>query len=280
MGALHPQVVHFTIVLAIIGVAFRLVSLLGRPAFANPAATTLILLAAVASVVSVQSGTAAHGPVERAPGARPAVMEHEEWGERAQTALLIVGAIEILGLVMRRSTKVRIVRSLAAVAGLAAVFCVYEAAEHGGELVYAYAGGVGIRSGDPRDVERLLLAGYYHQALAERTAGRPEQAAALMSAAARQFPSDPEVRMLAAESMLRDRKDPHAALDALASITLPSGNRFMAFQRANLQADAFEAIGQRDAAAAALEAVLETFPNPRLRQRADTLRKGPTPKEP
>ena len=280
MGALHPQVVHFTIVLAIIGVAFRLVSLLGKPAFASPAATTLILLAAVASVVSVQSGTAAHGPVERAPGARPAVMEHEEWGERARTALLIVGAIEILALVMRRSTKVRIVRSLAAVAGLAAVFCVYEAAEHGGELVYAYAGGVGIRSGDPRDVERLLLAGYYHQALAERAAGRPEQAAALMSAAARQFPSDPEVRMFAAESLLRDRRDPHAALDALAAITLPSGNRFMAFQRANLQADAFEAIGQREAAAAALEAVLETFPNPRLRQRADTLRKGPTPKGP
>src|SRR4029453_17463803 len=145
MGALHPQVVHFTIVLTIVGVVFRLVSLVGKPAFASWAATTLLLLAAAASVVSVQSGTAAHGSVERAPGARPAVMEHEEWGERAQTALLIVGAIEILGLVMRRSTKVRIVRSLAAVAGLSAVFCVYEAAEHGGELVYAYAGGVGIR---------------------------------------------------------------------------------------------------------------------------------------
>ena len=65
MGALHPQVVHFTIVLAIVGVALRLVSLLGKPAFASPAATTLLLLAAVSSVVSVRSGTAAHGPVER-----------------------------------------------------------------------------------------------------------------------------------------------------------------------------------------------------------------------
>ena len=155
MGALHPQVVHFTIVLAIVGVALRLVSLLGKPAFASPAATTLLLLAAVSSVVSVRSGTAAHGPVERAPGARPAVMEHEEWGERTQTALLIVGAIEILGLVMRRSPKVRLVHSLAAVAGLAAVVCVYEAGEHGGELVYGYAGGVGIRSGNTKDVERV-----------------------------------------------------------------------------------------------------------------------------
>src|SRR6185436_9919244 len=149
MGALHPQVVHFTIVLAIIGVAFRLVSLLGKPAFASPAATTLLLLAAASAVVSVRSGTAAHGPVERAPGARPAVMEHEEWGERTQTVLLVLGAIENLGLALRKSPKARVVQAVAAVVGLGAVFCVYETGEHGGELVYAYAGGVGIRSGDP-----------------------------------------------------------------------------------------------------------------------------------
>jgi uncharacterized membrane protein len=273
MGALHPQVVHFTIVLAIIGVAFRLVSLLKKPAFASPAATTLLLLAAVASVVSVRSGTAAHGPVERAPGARPAVMEHEEWGERTQTALLIVGALEIVGLVMRRSPKVRLVHSLAAIAGLAAVVCVYEAAEHGGELVYAYAGGVGIRSGDPKDVERLLLAGYYHQALAERSAGRSEQAAALFSEAAARFPTDPEVRMFEAESLLRDRKNPQGALDTLASVKLPPGNRFMAIQHATLQADAYEALGRKDAAASALESVLKSFPNPRLQERIDALRK-------
>ena len=273
MGALHPQVVHFTIVLAIVGVAFRLVSLLGRPAFASPAATTLLLLAAASSIVSVRSGTAAHGPVERAPGARPAVMEHEEWGERTQTALLIVGAIEILGLIVRRSPKVRLVHSLAAVAGLAAVVCVYEAGEHGGELVYGYAGGVGIRSGDPKDVERLLLAGYYQQALADRSAGRTGEAAALLSAAAARFPSDPEVLMFEADSMLRDRKDPQGALDKLAKIQMPPGNRFMAFQRAGLQADAYEALGQKSDAAAALESVVETFPNPRLQQRIDSLRK-------
>src|SRR6185436_18981205 len=130
MGALHPQVVHFTIVLAIIGVAFRLVSLLGKPAFASPAATTLLLLAAVSSVVSVRAGAAAHPPVERAPGARPAVMEHEEWGERTQTILLVLGAIELLGLVLRKSPKVRVVHALAAVVGLVGVWAVYETGEH------------------------------------------------------------------------------------------------------------------------------------------------------
>ena len=46
MAALHPQIVHFTIVLVIIGVAFRIVSLFGRPAFAGPAAATVLILAA------------------------------------------------------------------------------------------------------------------------------------------------------------------------------------------------------------------------------------------
>lgn len=273
MGALHPQVVHFTIVLAIVGVALRLVSLLGKPAFASPAATTLLLLAAASSVVSVRSGTAAHGPVERAPGARPAVMEHEEWGERTQTALLIVGTIEILGLVMRRSPKVRLVHSLAAVAGLAAVVCVYEAGEHGGELVYAYAGGVGIRSGDPADVERLLLAGLYNGAQAERKAGRAPEAAKLMALAGERHPNNAEVQLAAAESLLLDRKDAHAALDKLRAIQPPHENRSLRIRHGLLTADALEASGQKDGAAAVVQALLTEYPDVvRLKQRLETLK--------
>jgi uncharacterized membrane protein len=276
MAALHPQVVHFTIVLVIVGVAFRLVSLLQRPAlsFASPAAATLLLLAAVSAVVSVRSGTAAHGPVERVPGARAAVGEHEEWGERTQVVLLLLGGIELLGLALRRSPKVTAVHGLAAVVGLVGVFAVYETGEHGGTLVYSYAGGVGIRSGDPADVERLLMTGYYQQAMLDRREGRPEQAAELIAAAASREPSSPEVRLLAAESMLVDRKDPQAAIAALAAIDVPENNRFLRVQRAMLQADAFEAAGQKDAAVSVLQPVAEAFPNPRVQQRLDALRGG------
>jgi len=272
MAALHPQIVHFTIVLVIVGVIFRLVSLFGRPAFASPAASTLLIAAALAAVVSVRSGTAAHGPVERAPGSRPPVMEHEEWGERAQIVLLVLGAIELLGLALRKSPKVRAVHALAAVVGLAGVYAVYETGEHGGELVYAYAGGVGLRSGDPKDVERLLLAGYYHQAMADRAAGRHDQAATLIAQAAERYPADPEVQMLAAESKLLDRKDPQGAIDALNAAQLPADNRFMAFRKGGLLADAYEAAGRKADAAAALDAVLKVFPNGRLQQRLDGLR--------
>jgi len=279
MAGLHPQVVHFTIVLAILGVAFRLLSLLGRPAFASPTASTLLLLAALSGFVSAQTGDAAHGPVERIPGVRDAVVEHEAWGERARNILIVVGLIELVGLAMWRSSRLRTVHITAAVVGLVAVAFVYEAAEHGGDLVYSYAGGPGIRSGDPEDVQRLLLAGLYHQTLKDREAGHLTEAGELAAFAARRFPNDIEVRLFAAESMLLDRKDPQAAIAALASIDVPPDNRILRTRRATLQADAFEQAGQKDAAVAVLQPIVEAYPtNTRLKQRLDEL-KGAGPAE-
>lgn len=272
-AALHPQVVHFTIVLTLVGVALRLIALSGRPAFASPAASTLLIGSALTAIVSAQTGTAAHGPVERVPGSRPAVQRHEEAGETARNVLIVLGLIEVAGLALRKSPKVKLVHGLAAVVGLGAVFAVYEAGEHGGELVYAYAGGVGIRSGDPKDVERLYVAGVYQQAMADRKAGRNEEAAALIAELSTRFPSDPELRLLAAESQLVDRKHAQGAIDALGQIAVPESNRVLAFRKATLLADAYESAGQKDQAIAALESVLKTFPNPRLQQRLDALKK-------
>ena len=268
LAALHPQVVHFTIVLAIIGAAFRVISLLGRPKWISPAATTLLLLAALAGYVSSQSGTAAHGPIERIPGVRPAVQEHEEWGERARNSLLVLGVIELVGLAMWKSSKVKLVHGIAAIGALICVGIVYETAEHGGELVYSYAGGPGIRTGDPKDTERLLLAGYYNQAMADRTAGRLDSAAQLIKDAATRYNSDPEVRLLAAESLLLDQKNAQGAIDALAAFDPPPALRV---RKGMLQADAFEALGQKDAAIAVLQAIVSQTPNARVQARLDKL---------
>jgi len=277
MAELHPQIVHVTIILALVGVAFRLLSLVARTSFAGPAASVLIIAAALTSIPSVQSGIDAHGPVERVPGARPAVVEHEEWGERARNVLLVLGVIELLGLALRKSPKVRMVHMASAVVGLVAAFAVYEAGEHGGELVYAYAGGVGIRSGDPKDVERLLVAATYHQAQIDRKAGRAADAASLIALTSKSRPGDTEMQMFAAESVLLDQKNPQGALDALAAVAVPEGNRILFGRKATLQADAYEAAGQKDQAIAVLEKAVAAFPNPRLQQRLDTLKGGAAP---
>jgi uncharacterized membrane protein len=271
LAALHPQVVHFTIVLTIIGAMFRVLSMLGRPAFLSPAAATLLILAAISGYVSTQTGTAAHGPVERVPGARAAVQEHEEWGERARNALFVLGAIELVGLAMQKRPQIKMIHGIAAIAALICVGFVYEAGEHGGKLVYSYAGGVGIRTADEKDLQQLLLTGYYQQAMADRKAGRSESAAQLISDAAKRYGSDPEVKLVAAESLLLDQKNAQGAIDALASFEPPPQLRI---RKGMLQADAFVALGQKDAAIAVLQMLVSQTPNARVQQRIDQLKGG------
>jgi uncharacterized membrane protein len=276
IGILHPQVVHFAISLCIVGVAFRLIWLTGRLKFTGPAATTLILAGTLASVLAVKSGIEAHGPVERIPGARDAVEEHEEWGIRTRNIFLIVSALEIVALLLTNRTAhasvAKGLRIASAVVGIAGIAALYETGEHGGALVYAYAGGVGTRSGDVADVQNTLIAGLYNAAMAARTGGRPDEAARLFEELARQKPGDMDVQLLLIESILRDRQNPRGALDAIAALR-PAASPRTKTRIGMLQADAYVAAGQRDSARTVLDALLRESPdNRRLKAKADSLR--------
>jgi uncharacterized membrane protein len=273
MAYYHPQFVHFAIALLAVGVVLRLISLAGRPAFVAPAALTLLAAGTIAATLAVQSGVAAHGPVESVPGARAAVVDHEAWGIRTRNVFWAVIALEMIALALWRSPRRRMAYAASAVVGVVGLFCLYEAGEHGGELVYGYAGGVGIRSGDPADVDRLLLAGLYHEALSERKAGRGAEAAKLLELAAERHPGDAEVQLAAAESLLLDRKDPRTALEKLRAIQPPQANRSLRIRHGMLTADALEAAGQREGAAAIVQALVTEYPDvPRLKQRLEKLK--------
>ena len=272
MGILHPQIVHFAVALLIVGVLFRALSLVGRPSFLGPAAASLLFLGTIAAAAATYSGDLAHGPVEAMPGVRPAVVEHEEWGERTRNVFFVVMLIELVALALRGSKKARPVLIASTVVGLVGVFCLYEAGEHGGELVYDYAGGVGTRSGNPEAVGQLLLAGLYQQALVDRKQGNAAGAAELMSEAAKRFPDIADVRLLEAESQLIDRRNAASALEALRAITPPADNRQQRVRHGMLTADALLAAGQRDGAIATLQQLYADVPNPRVKARLDALR--------
>jgi uncharacterized membrane protein len=270
LAAYHPVIVHFAIGFLVAGVLLRWVSLTGRVRFASPAAASLIILGTLAAVLSVTSGTSAHGPVERVPGSAPAVMAHETWGERARNAFILVSLVEGAILVLVRRGRERKAVLASAMLSVPALFCLYEAGEHGGELVYSYAGGVGIRTGDPQDVRRLLLAAAYHQAQLDRKEGRPQAAASVIEEAAARFPNDAAVQMLVAESRLLDAKDPAAALAMLGSLAVPPDDARLRVRQGMLLADAHEAAGRPEAARATLQQLLAAFPkNSRIRQRLE-----------
>ena len=209
------------------------------------------------------------------PGSAQAVGEHEEWGNRTYRAFVVVGLLELLALALRSRGYAKPLLVASALVGVGGLVLLYEAGEHGGELVYSYAGGIGIRSGAPEDVGRLLLAGLYHQAQLDRKAQRSEDAAALMELAARRFPSDPSVQLAAAESLLLDRKDATAAVAALERTSVPKDDRRLRMRRASLLADAYESQGNKPAALAALEPLAAEFPqNERLKKRIEQLKSG------
>ncbi len=272
IGVFHPQIVHFAVALLYVGVTFRLVSLLGKPKFIGPAATTLLLLGATAAVFAVKSGEDAHGPAERIPGARDMVEHHEERGKAARNAFLVVAVIELVALALARRKYYKGVVAASAVVGAVGLVILTEAAGHGGDVVYSYAGGVGTRSGSVADVERLLKAGLFYQARQDRAEGRHEDAARLIEEMARRFPGDPEVALLAAESLIRDRQDGTTALARLTRLELPADETRLRLRRGLLMADTYLAMSQPDSARAILIDLQGEFPsNETVRRRLDAV---------
>lgn len=263
LGPFHPQVVHFVVALGLVGVAFRILSLLGRGAWLHPAAATLLILTGGAGWVAARSGTDAHGITERIPGAREAVQVHEEWGNRSRNLLLGLAGLELLGLLLASRRSGRVIRVLSAATGVVAAVFIFETAEHGGDLVYNFAGGVGTRSGDPADVGHLLVAGLYHEARVDRDSGRAEGAARLTDEMLRRMPDDPTVKFLAIESKLRDQKNPEGALADLMQMSVPADDPRLAPRHGILASQALVALGKPDSARALLTALAKRFPESR-----------------
>ena len=276
IASLHPQVVHFAIALLIVGVVFRLLSLTGRLAFTGPAATTLIVLGTVATELAVQSGNDAHGPVERIPGVRPAVVDHEEWGIRARNIFLGVAALELLALALagRMPKQAKVVAMGAAAIGLVGLAAIYEAGEHGGELVYNYAGGIGTRSGDPKDVGRLMVAGLYQQALLDRQANKGAEGAALIDLAAARFPENLELQLMSIEWTTDVKQDPAGALQRLDALSVSQAENRLRTRAGLARATALKAQGNIDGARQVLMTLKGEFPtNVQIQRRLDELDK-------
>lgn len=286
---LHPQVVHFVVAGLFLGLPLYWLSFLKRGRFLRSTASILLVVGTVAAWVAVDTGRDAHRPAEAIPGARAVVQHHEELGELTRNIFTGVLIVELIALALMwragsagssvlsvetgesnaagASTKRFASTALSAVVGIAwavGLVQLYETAEHGGEIVYDHAGGVGFKQGRPTHVENLLLAGLFQESRQAREAGRHDEAARLVEEMIRQFPDDSDIQLLGVESQVLDRKDGRAALDALAGIDVPADNAILQLRRQTYAFDAYMLLDMPDSARAALDAVPERFRDSRM----------------
>lgn len=141
---LHPAVVHFPIVLIVLGAALSVVAVFWRKGLIPVFAATLLAFGALGAWAATESGESDGGLVESAAGPAESLLEaHENWGKRTLTAATIAAMIAFGAAVLPRFP--RAARAMAAVAALAAVvasWTVYETGHRGGALVYRHGAGV------------------------------------------------------------------------------------------------------------------------------------------
>jgi uncharacterized membrane protein len=141
---LHPAIVHFPIVLIFLGALLSTLSIFTRRgALPQFVAVTLILAAGAAQIAINTGGDQADAVLKRMPEAKPLILVHAEWAEWVRNATVIAAISAVLALAFYRVANVR--RVLAFITTLiagAACYCVYQAAAHGGAMVYQHGVGV------------------------------------------------------------------------------------------------------------------------------------------
>lgn len=174
---LHPVIVHFPIALILVGAAAAAVSVILNRWHLSWFAAMLLALGSIGTFVASQTGETAEDTAGKLPAAADALLEtHEEWAERTEAtsavaALFVAASASVGAIALRRKagesrddTAAQVtthparlpkfsfaLRAVAALAGLAACYCIYQTGHAGGKLVYEH--GVGVKTTAPKQGE-------------------------------------------------------------------------------------------------------------------------------
>lgn len=141
---LHPAVVHFPIVLIVLGAAVSLIAVFWRKGYVPTFAAVLLVLGAVGAWVATETGESDGGLVENTNAqVEPLLEAHENWAKRTVTAAAIAAVIATGAAALFRFPRAaRGVAVAAALAAGVASWTVYETGHRGGALVYQHGAGV------------------------------------------------------------------------------------------------------------------------------------------
>ncbi|MFA7343181.1 MAG: DUF2231 domain-containing protein [Terrimicrobiaceae bacterium] len=146
---LHPAVVHFPIVLLLLGAPLAVVAVFLRKWNLPVLAAVVLALGGAGALVATWTGEQAAELAGELNGRGEKILdEHEEWGERARNAGLVAAALAVVSAALgRKPVAGRAVGAAAALAAVASAFSVAQAGHYGGQVVYKHGVGVNTAAG-------------------------------------------------------------------------------------------------------------------------------------
>ncbi len=143
---LHPAIIHFPVVLILLGTAAACAAVLWRKHYVPALAAGLLALGALGAWAAVETGESDGGLVEdTSPQIAALLDEHQQWAERtlALAALAAVAAAISLGL-FRFPRAARATSVAAALIAATASYALYQTGHRGGALVFRHGIGVSL----------------------------------------------------------------------------------------------------------------------------------------
>ncbi len=142
---LHPAIVHFPIVLILLGTLVAVCAAFIKRWHLPVISAVMITLGALGAIAATWSGENDGEMVEsNSPAVETILEQHEEWGERTRNAAIVAAMLGISSVALTRKFP-KLARGLSfatAVVAIGASFCVAETGHYGGQLVYKHGAGV------------------------------------------------------------------------------------------------------------------------------------------
>lgn len=167
LGQYHPFIAHFAIGLLPAGVIIFAIYYWSKHEWFLYTALTLFIFATVAAFVSIKSGDIAHELVERIPGVREAIHDHEDWADIVRWSNILLTVVAFIYIRYKDREWLRYNQDFAhwlvVIIGVWATLAVIQTGRKGGDLVYDYMVAGGARGNSIQSVERQANAYYYNK---------------------------------------------------------------------------------------------------------------------
>jgi uncharacterized membrane protein len=146
---LHPAVVHFPVVLVLLGTVVAAAAVFWRKHNLPLLAAVTLGLGALGAWAAVETGESNGGLLEgNSPQLESLVESHENWAKRTLAASAVAAAAALgSALLFAFPRAARAVAMATAISAAAASYCVYETGHRGGALVFRHGAGVNLISG-------------------------------------------------------------------------------------------------------------------------------------